>query len=122
MTGFIIIQVALGGALGAVLKFLISSTIMRFVTSGFLFGTLLANIMRSAFVELKTVFFVDKLGERFASLLTAGLLGGFTTFSIFSLSTIILLEKGSYVNAFCYVFFLILLSLFSLFIFMLIGR
>jgi len=105
MTGFIIIQVALGGALGAVLKFLISSTIMRFVTSGFLLGTLLANIIGSAFVELKTVFFVDKLGERFASLLTAGLLGGFTTFSTFSLSTIILLEKGSYVNAFCYVFF-----------------
>lgn len=122
MTGFIIIQVALGRALDAVLKFLISSTIMRFVTSGFLFGTLLANIMRSSFVELKTVFFVDKLGERFASLLTAGLLGGFTTFSTFSLSTIILLKKGSYVNAFCYVFFSILLSLFSLFIFMLIGR
>jgi CrcB protein len=87
-------QVALGGALGSVQRYLTNLGVMRLIGPGFPYGTLIVNIVGSFAMGFLVVILAHKDATRLAPLLMTGLLGGFTTFSAFSLDTLTLWERG----------------------------
>ena len=100
-----VISVALGGALGAVLRYLVGLAV------AFPLGTLAVNVIGSFLMGVLVVAMAHLSATRFAPLLMTGLLGGFTTFSAFSLDALTLWERGQHSLAAAYVLASILLSL-----------
>ncbi|MEX3316626.1 CrcB family protein [Sulfitobacter sp. PS-8MA] len=98
-----LIMVALGGALGASLRYLVGLAV------GFPLGTLAVNVAGSLAIGVVWVTLADKI--LLLPFLMTGLLGGFTTFSAFSLDTMRLLEAGRTAVAFSYVGASVILSL-----------
>ena len=96
-------QVALGGAIGAVLRYLTGLAL------AFPFGTLAVNILGSFLIGVLWVALADR--GHWAPLLTTGVLGGFTTFSAFSLDTLRLVDSGRAPMAALYVLASVTLSL-----------
>lgn len=88
-------QVALGGALGAVARFATVAMASRLFGPGFPWGTLAVNVAGSFVMGLMFVWLADKGAMRWAPFLMTGVLGGFTTFSAFSLDAFRLWEAGS---------------------------
>ncbi|MEM7703675.1 MAG: fluoride efflux transporter CrcB [Pseudomonadota bacterium] len=92
--------VALGGALGAVGRFQLGRAVTHIIgpNTGFPWGTLSANLLGSLAMGLLVGWLARHSGaesESLRLLLGVGLLGGFTTFSAFSLEMIVLIERGS---------------------------
>jgi fluoride exporter len=101
-----VLLVALGGAVGSVLRYETGAFVLRQVgTSPFPWGTFAVNVLGCAIAGL-----LAGLGERHAFLtaemrllLFTGFLGGFTTFSAFGVETIALVERGAWGVAVVYV-------------------
>ncbi len=104
-------QVALGGAIGACLRYLASVGAMRLFGPGFPLGTLIVNIFGSFLMGVIVVLLARKGGNGFAPFLVTGILGGFTTFSAFSLDALTLWERGDQGLAFGYVAASVIFSL-----------
>jgi fluoride exporter len=98
-----LLQVALGGAIGSVLRYLTNVSVMRLIGPGFPFGTLIVNILGSFAMGFLVVFLAHKGHMRLAPFLMTGVLGGFTTFSAFSLDTLTIFERGQTGLALAYV-------------------
>ncbi|MGV8989099.1 MAG: fluoride efflux transporter CrcB [Cypionkella sp.] len=96
-------QVALGGAFGAMLRYLTNVGVMRLIGFGFPYGTMIVNIVGSFLMGFLVVFLAHKDATRLAPLLMTGFLGGFTTFSAFSLDTLTLWERGDLILALTYI-------------------
>ena len=99
--------VALGGALGAVLRFLISTGVYQWLGRGFPYGTLAVNIIGSFLIGLMTEALVVQrvaLGDEYRLAILVGVFGSLTTFSTFSLDTLYLLEQGNLTKALLNVF------------------
>lgn len=105
--------VALGGALGAVLRYgFIQQFIMRLHPSPFPLGTILVNIIGSFLIGILVAKSADgTLGVSARLLLMTGVLGGFTTFSAFSIDTLQLWQRGEVLWAAGYVLLSVALSL-----------
>jgi CrcB protein len=88
--------VALGGAAGSVLRYLLGLAVHSGMGKGFPFGTLAVNVLGSlAIGYLATVLpHSEQPAPLLRLLLITGLLGGFTTFSAFSMETLDLLQAG----------------------------
>ncbi len=95
-----LVQVAIGGALGAVLRYLTGVAALRVLGAGFPWGTLSVNVFGSFLMGVLAIWLS---GGRLSPLLMTGLLGGFTTFSAFSLDAVRLWEKGEALGAGLYV-------------------
>jgi CrcB protein len=95
-------QVALGGAIGSAARYLTSVAATRLMGHGFPWGTLTVNVLGSFLMGVLVVFLAEKGGQRFAPLLMVGILGGYTTFSAFSLDVITLFERGQIVTTALY--------------------
>ncbi len=121
MTGPLL-QVALGGALGASLRYLTGVATLRLMGPGFPWGTLTVNVLGSFAMGVLVVTLAHLGGNRFAPLLMTGLLGGFTTFSAFSLDAVALYERGEVALAGGYVAASVVLSLAALFAGLLVAR
>lgn len=93
--------VALGGAVGAVLRHLTGLAALRLLGPGFPWGTLAVNILGgfAMGVLAATVARLGPPGEMWRLLLGTGVLGGFTTFSAFSLETALMIERGALATA-----------------------
>lgn len=96
-----VLAVALGGAVGCVLRYGTTLAAARLLGSGFPFGTLLVNIIGCLLAGL-----LFGLAEGHAGLppimrllLLTGFLGGYTTFSTFMAETVTLLQDGSWLLA-----------------------
>ncbi len=109
-----LLQVALGGALGAVARYLTGLAALRVMGHGFPWGTLTVNIAGSFLMGVLVVALAHLGGTRFSPFLMTGLLGGFTTFSAFSLDAVTLYERGAIGTAAAYVAASVLLSLAAL--------
>lgn len=104
-----LIYVALGGAIGAVSRFLVGYASVRAIGESFLLATLPINVIGSF---LMGVAFVTLEGrEPWVPLLMIGVLGGFTTFSSFSLEALKLYSSGQVSSAAIYVVLSVVLSL-----------
>lgn len=97
------IQVALGGAAGAVSRYLVGQGMLRLIGPGFPWATLTVNVLGSFTMGALISWFALRGGGWFAPLLTVGFLGGFTTFSSFSLDALVLYERGQAGVALIYV-------------------
>ena len=106
-----ILQVALGGAVGAVLRYLTNVGAKQAFGPGYPYGTLIVNIVGSFLMGVLVVVLARKGGNHLAPFLMTGVLGGFTTFSAFSLDTLTIWERGEPVSAFIYVAVSVLVSL-----------
>jgi CrcB protein len=98
-----LIQVALGGAIGASARYLTNVATLRLFGTGFPWGTVVVNVLGSFLMGVLVVGLAQLSGNRFAPLLMTGVLGGFTTFSAFSLDAVTLWERGEVLYAFAYV-------------------
>ena len=102
----ILLQIALGGALGASARYLLASATTRLVGPDFPWGTFLVNVVGCFGIGLAAGLLFgasDLAPRRFAPFAVPGLLGGFTTFSAFTLETFQLMERGSFAAALAYV-------------------
>ncbi len=106
-----LIQVALGGAIGASARYLTGVAAMRLIGPGFPWATLAVNILGSFLIGVLVVVLAHKGDNRLAPFLMVGLLGGFTTFSAFSLDALVLFERGQIWLAAVYVLGSVILSL-----------
>lgn len=107
-------HVALGGAIGASLRYLVNVASLRAFGTGFPFGTLAVNILGSFVMGVLVAVLAQKGGMRFAPFLMTGILGGFTTFSAFSLDAVTLWERGQIWQSAGYVGASVILSLAAL--------
>ncbi|UWQ96189.1 fluoride efflux transporter CrcB [Rhodobacteraceae bacterium M385] len=99
-----VFQVALGGALGAVLRYLAGLGMLRvFGHGGFPLPILTVNIIGSFLMGVFVVAAAHRGLTHLSPLVMTGLLGGFTTFSAFSLETVTLYERGDIGQAAAYV-------------------
>lgn len=117
-----LIQVALGGAVGASCRYLTNVGAMRLLGSGFPYGTMTVNVIGSFCMGLLVVTLAHKGGNAFAPLLMTGVLGGFTTFSAFSLDAVTLYQRGDMMLAAIYVFASVAVGLVALIAGMAVAR
>ncbi len=108
------LQVALGGALGAVARYSVNVATMRALGPGFPLATMIVNVAGSFLMGVLVVVLAKTSGTRFAPLLMTGLLGGFTTFSAFSLDAVALWQRGQATVAAGYVTASVVLSIAAL--------
>jgi CrcB protein len=100
-----LVLVALGGAFGAMLRYMTTSVV------AFPFGTLAVNVVGCFVMGLAFVAMTDKGMDRALLFLMTGLLGGFTTFSAFSLDAYKVVMTGHVGLAALYVIGSVVLSL-----------
>jgi CrcB protein len=100
----ILLQIALGGAIGAMLRSLIGGQVARLAGAGFPWGTLAVNVAGCFAMGLATVLLLRRGGAEvaLAPFVMTGVLGGFTTFSAFSLEVVDLVARGRLLGAFAY--------------------
>lgn len=93
--------IAIGGAFGAILRFLSQATVYELVGRSFPLGTLFVNVTGSFLMGLMSIFLVEKfnLSAEWHLAILVGLLGSFTTFSTFSIETLVLFEQGDLFKA-----------------------
>ncbi|MFT4150567.1 MAG: fluoride efflux transporter CrcB [Paracoccaceae bacterium] len=108
---YTILQVAAGGAFGSVLRYLTNVGAMRVFGPGFPMGTLTVNVVGSFVMGALVVLLGKNNANHLAPLLMTGVLGGFTTFSAFSLDTITLWTRGQTGAALLYVGLSLIVSL-----------
>jgi len=96
-----IMAVAVGGALGSVMRYGLSNWVHSFVGRGFPYGTLAVNVLGCLAMGVLFVLLVERTGESalWRAGLMVGVLGGFTTFSAFSIETFNLIEQGAMAKA-----------------------
>jgi CrcB protein len=109
--------VFLGGGLGAAIRHGINLASARAFGTGFPYGTLLINITGSLVMGLTAAYFAFKgdASQHWRLFLTTGILGGYTTFSTFSLDAALLYERGEVGAAAFYVLGSVVLSIAGLF-------
>lgn len=107
-------QVAVGGAIGSMLRYATNLGAWRLIGPGFPWGTVVVNIAGSFAMGVLVVVLAQKGGARLAPMLITGVLGGFTTFSAFSLDALTLYERGQIVVAAAYVTGSVVLSIAAL--------
>ena len=110
--------VFVGAGIGGALRHGVNVGAARLFGYGFPLGTLIVNIAGSFLMGLFAGYFAFRpgIGQHMRLFLTTGILGGFTTFSAFSLDTALLIERHAYAAAAGYVVGSVFASLVALFV------
>ena len=97
-----ILFIACGGALGAVLRYGASLGVYSLLGRGFPYGTMFVNVTGSLLMGLLSIMMLERfnVGPEWRAAILVGLLGSFTTFSTFSIETLNLMEQGDMTRAF----------------------
>ena len=113
-----VLLAAAGGALGAAGRYLVGIGAGRLLGHGFPWGTLSVNVLGSLAMGLLIGMWAVRVDAPLEArvFLTTGVLGGFTTFSAFSLDFVTLFERKEYATAFFYVMGSVGLSVLALFV------
>lgn len=110
--------VAVGGGVGAAARYLLGVASLHRWGGSWPAATFIANVSGGLLMGLLVGWLALRGGgeqERFRLLLGVGLLGGFTTFSAFSLETVLMIERRAYGEALGYVLISVLASIVALF-------
>ena len=109
------IAIAIGGAFGAISRYWVSESMEKVNGTGFPLGTFSVNLLGSFLIGVLFVIFAEKLelAHEWRPLLVVGFLGAMTTFSAFSLDTLLLFQQGHYNTALFYIFSSVLACLFA---------
>ena len=112
---FQIIAIAIGGALGAVSRYLVIGLVTDFLGKSFPYGTLVVNVIGSFFIGIVYVIVVQKMhiSPELKSIMVVGFLGAFTTFSTFSLEAFNFINEGLVLNAITYILSSVILCIIS---------
>ncbi|WP_349434007.1 fluoride efflux transporter CrcB [Pararhizobium sp. A13] len=112
-----LLLVAFGGAFGSVLRYLVGLWTLRSFGPSFPWGTLIVNVTGSFLIGVFAEAIARKVGAsvEMRVFLITGILGGYTTFSAFSLDAMTLMERGEMVTAAIYVGSSVLLSAIAVF-------
>ena len=110
--------VFLGAGIGGALRHGVNVGSARLFGLGFPTGTLIVNVVGSFLMGLLAGYFLARPGisQQVRLFLTTGILGGFTTFSAFSLDTALLMERHAYALAAGYVVGSVIASIAALFL------
>lgn len=105
------LAIALGGSLGAVSRYWVSSKTYMWVGTDFPFGTLMVNVSGSLVMGFLAIVLTEKveISEQLRFALLVGFLGSYTTFSTFALDALQALHNGAFMKVAVYV----LLSVFG---------
>lgn len=111
------IWVALGGAVGSVARFGVNLTAPRLLGADFPWATLIVNILGSLIMGFLAAFLAEKYSDQpdLRLFLLTGVLGGFTTFSAFSLDVFNLVQRGESSTAMIYASASVVLSIVAVF-------
>jgi CrcB protein len=113
----VLLAIAIGGGLGSLARHYLSTAIYAATGSTFPWGILAVNVVggfaMGLIVELSALRL--DLGAELRAFLTTGMLGGFTTFSAFSLDSALLIERGDWAGAGSYMVGSVVLSVAALF-------
>jgi CrcB protein len=96
-----LLAIAAGGGVGALLRFWVSTGTHAILGRGFPYGTFAVNVLGSLLMGFLYVWLLDRVvtGPVVRAFLLIGLLGGFTTFSTFSIESLNLIEAGQILKA-----------------------
>lgn len=111
-----LLAVAAGGAVGASARYMVSAALLRLMGDAFPYGTLFVNVLGSLLmgVLIETLALKINIPKDMQALLATGFLGGFTTFSAFSLDAMVLFERQAYAATVAYVLGSVVLSITAL--------
>lgn len=93
-----IIYVGIGGAIGAVIRYMVTIQSAKMINSNIPIGTLIVNVVGGFLIGIimELSMSTDLISPNFRIFLTTGIMGGLTTFSTFSYETISLINNGRY--------------------------
>ena len=118
-----LVSVAAGGAIGASLRFLTGVGILRLIgPTSFPVAILSVNVVGSFLMGVFVVLAANRGLTHLSPFVMTGVLGGFTTFSAFSLETVTLYERGDFGQAILYVAASVALSILGLVAGLLLAR
>ncbi len=119
-----IVLVAAGGAIGSVFRYLVGVWSVRLAGVNFPWGTLTVNVVGSFLIGLLVELVARRLNASMEMrlFLVTGVLGGFTTFSSFSLDAVSLFERGALGLSAVYVLASLLVSIAAVFAGLALGR
>jgi CrcB protein len=89
-----LLAVALGGAIGASGRYLLSTGVHKVLGAAFPYGTLTVNVLGSFLIGFLFVYFEHTISPLQKALWVTGMLGALTTFSTFSLESLLMLQDG----------------------------
>jgi len=101
----VLVAIAIGGAVGSLLRYVVASQVQSAVSPGFPWGIFVVNITGGFIMGVIAELGALKMSftPELLAFLTVGILGGYTTFSTFSLDSALLIERGDYVGAAAYI-------------------
>jgi len=119
-----LVFIAIGGAIGAVLRFLVSNGIHSVLSRDFPYGTLSVNVLGSFIMGVSYIMLLERLSlsAEWRAFIVIGLLGAFTTFSTFSIETLVLIQNNELSKAVINVFASVLLCIMGSWIGIILGR
>ena len=112
-----VLLVAVGGALGSIARYLTGLATLRWFGPNFPWGTLAVNILGGLAIGI----FAELIARRFDGsqelrlFIVTGILGGFTTFSAFTLEVTAMAERGEYTTALTYILASVVISVGAVF-------
>jgi CrcB protein len=119
-----IIAIALGGSVGAVMRFLVANGIYAWLGRNFPHGTLFVNVTGSFLMGFLTALMLQRfaLAVEYRAAILVGFLGAYTTYSTFALETLNLFEEGSLIKAGLNIFLSVVLCLVAVWYGLVLGR
>ena len=113
-----LLVIGCGGAVGAVMRYTLGYRIALLAGNAFPWGTLFVNIVGCFLAGLLLTLFVTRipLSDLLRNGIQIGLLGGFTTFSAFSMDTIVLFDQGLWLRGVLYIATSVIVSLLGVYV------